>query len=70
MAMDHVKEYSVDWSDDGGISAESHKEYLDAFGEDFYNKVKRLIDSGAQGQDEEVKVRSLGQRWRYTVYLY
>lgn len=56
LSPDNVKEYSVEWSDKGGIDAEEHSSYLHTFCEDFYNGVTKLIDSAAASQDDSVKV--------------
>ncbi|XP_067942094.1 NACHT and WD repeat domain-containing protein 2-like [Watersipora subatra] len=51
---DNIREYEVSWSD-AGINTEAHKEYLKNFGEDFYEQVRRLIDSAVKNQDESLK---------------
>ena len=43
----------VKWDNKVGISLETHTEYVQKFGECFYNQVKRLIDSNQKIDDEK-----------------
>ena len=56
MSADNFKEYSVSWSENGGINAVDHKDYLDLLEKDFYERVTRLIDGAVERQDQSIKV--------------
>ena len=59
MPADNVRRYSIDWSENGGVSDTDHADYLKLFAADFYSQVKRLIDEAAAVEDEAVKVNSI-----------
>ena len=56
MFADNFKEYPVDWSENGGINAVDHKDYLDLLEKDFYERVTRLVDVAVERQDQSIKV--------------
>ena len=56
VSPENIREYTVNWSANGGINPEDHKDYLQTFADDFYEQVTRLVDSTVEVQDKNVKV--------------
>lgn len=39
-----VVHWNIEWTDDGGMNAKEHADYLVKFGEEFYNRLVVLIE--------------------------
>ena len=47
---DSIIKYSIKWSDDEGINKVEHKKYIDEFSQNFYVRIKGLIDRALSKQ--------------------
>ena len=59
LPAENLHEYSVQWSDEGGVNAQLHGDYLQQFCQDFYEGIKLLIDRGAASQSQFAKVSNI-----------
>jgi len=48
MSSCNTHKFKVKWDKEVGISLETHREYVEEFGDIFYKKVKELIDRNCQ----------------------
>lgn len=39
-----IVHYNIEWSDEGGMNATDHADYLVKFGEEFYIRIVQLIE--------------------------
>lgn len=50
LAETNMFKFKVKWDDKNGISLDTHREYVEKFGETFYEQVKKLIDLNSEEQ--------------------
>ena len=54
-------QFKVKWDKEAGISLETHREYIESFGDIFYEKVKKLIDKNQVKEFSSEKLSELDE---------
>ncbi len=76
MNSENVHKFKVKWNKEVGISLETHREYVENFGNIFYEKVKKLIDRNCQvknfraeklSENDEALINEVLDHARYSV---